>query len=73
MSTIITYEGTLPGSRIKGELIERHADGSLTVEHPHGDGWTYRVRPEHIIAQEHRAFGIAAPAPIITAVEEVAL
>lgn len=45
----ITYEGTLSGSRIEGKVISRNEDGSVTVEHPDGDGWTYRVRPEHII------------------------
>lgn len=52
MSTTITYEGTLPGSRIQGELIERHADGSVTVVHPDGSPWRYTVRPEHIIVDE---------------------
>lgn len=51
MSTI-TYEGTLPGSRIQGELVERHADGSVTVEHLDGGGWTYRVQPGSIIAED---------------------
>lgn len=51
MTTTITYEGTLPGSRIEGELVQRHPDGSVTVAHPDGNGWTYRVRPEHIIAE----------------------
>jgi hypothetical protein len=52
MTTTITYEGTLPGSRIEGELVQRHEDGSVTVAHPDGNGWTYRVRPEHIIAED---------------------
>ena len=51
MSTTITYEGTMPGSRIQGELVERHADGSLTVVHPEGAPWTYRVQPERVIAE----------------------
>ena len=51
MGVTITYEGTLPGSRIEGKVIERHSDGSVTVEHPAGDGWTYRVRAEDIISE----------------------
>ncbi len=45
----ITYEGTLSGSRIEGKVISRNEDGSITVEHPDGGGWTYTVRPELII------------------------
>ena len=52
MSTTITYEGTMPGSRIQGEVIERHADGSVTVVHPDGSPWRYTVRPEHIVVDE---------------------
>ena len=52
MSTTITYEGTMPGSRMQGEVVERHSDGSVTVVHPDGSPWRYTVRPEHIIVDE---------------------
>lgn len=55
MTTTITYEGTMPGSRIQSELIERHEDGSVTVVHPDGNPWTYRVRAEQIIAEDTTA------------------
>ncbi|KXC06429.1 hypothetical protein [Microbacterium hominis] len=73
MSTTITYEGTLPGSRIEGKVIERHADGSVTVEHPEGGGWTYRVRPEHIIMDTPTAVEHAPASAFRTALLRVAL
>lgn len=58
----ITYEGTMPGSRITGRVVSVSAT-HVQVVHPDGDPWRYSVPRERVVAWHEEVDGTVITIP----------